>query len=261
VQAERDTVARAEADVAFRDGRHVHAARLWGRIRASDPSFEEVALRFVGVGATEALQAFLMARLQVLSPDDKAQVGASTIRLRLPEHWPCLPQFRSYALSPGGSRLAQQFRVCGMLWQATMVASWVVELYLDQINRALLEETAEASSSGEALANALRDFLRDHVDILDVNVTIGLLASYGRLDDLMHYATYRQVRQQRGLQPTCGAPASLWHSANHSRWHLEQNLMPAFQPGWRCLHAVAELSGVLVSNGAASMIAGQRDSA
>ncbi len=74
-----------------------------------------------------------------------------------------------------------------------MVASWVVELYLDQINRALLEETVEASSSGEALSQALRDFLRNHVDVLDVNVTISLLASYGRLDDLMHYATYRQV--------------------------------------------------------------------
>lgn len=74
-----------------------------------------------------------------------------------------------------------------------MVASWVVELYLDQINRALLEETVEASSNGEALSQALRDFLRNHVDVLDVNVTISLLASYGRLDDLMHYATYRQV--------------------------------------------------------------------
>ncbi len=69
-------VARAEADVAFQGGRHVQAARLWGRIRAAEPSFEEIALRFVGVGATEALQAFLMARLQVLGPDDKAQVSA-----------------------------------------------------------------------------------------------------------------------------------------------------------------------------------------
>lgn len=70
-------VARAEADVAFESGRHVHAARLWGRIRAPEPSFEEIALRFVGVGATEALQAFLMARLQVLGADDKAQVGTT----------------------------------------------------------------------------------------------------------------------------------------------------------------------------------------
>lgn len=81
-----------------------------------------------------------------------------------------------------------------VLLQATMVASWVVELYLDHINRAMLEETPEASTSGQQHEQALRDFLRDHVDVLDVNVTIGLLASYGRLDDLMHYATYRQVR-------------------------------------------------------------------
>ena len=74
-----------------------------------------------------------------------------------------------------------------------MVASWMVELHLDQINRALLEESSEANSRSEAHTEALRTFLRDHVDILDVNVTVSLLASYGRMDDLMHYATYRQV--------------------------------------------------------------------
>ena len=77
--------------------------------------------------------------------------------------------------------------------QATMVASWMVELHLDQINRALLEESPEAGSKSPVHAEALRAFLKDHVEILDVNVTISLLASYGRMDDLMHYATYRQV--------------------------------------------------------------------
>ena len=81
--------------------------------------------------------------------------------------------------------------------QATMVASWVVELCLDQINRALLEEeSAEGKSASAASAEAfLRAFLRDHVDVLDEHVTVGLLAAYGRMDDLMHYATYRQVLQ------------------------------------------------------------------
>lgn len=74
VQAERNEVSRAEADVAFQEGRYVHAAQLWGRIRSAEPSFEEVALRFVGAAATDALQEFLLARLQVLSPEDKAQV-------------------------------------------------------------------------------------------------------------------------------------------------------------------------------------------
>ena len=74
VQAERDIVNRSEAEAAFEDDDFNHAASLWGRMRSSEPSFEEIALRFVEVGATEALQVFLMARLHVLGPDDKAQV-------------------------------------------------------------------------------------------------------------------------------------------------------------------------------------------
>ena len=80
-----------------------------------------------------------------------------------------------------------------------MVASWMVELHLDRINRALLEESPEAGGKSPAHAQALRTFLKDHVEILDVNVTISLLASYGRMDDLMHYATYRQVRICYGI--------------------------------------------------------------
>ena len=74
MQAERDIVNRSEAEAAFEDDEFTRAASLWGRMRSSEPSFEEIALRFVEVGATEALQVFLMARLQVLGPDDKAQV-------------------------------------------------------------------------------------------------------------------------------------------------------------------------------------------
>ena len=74
VQAERDIVNRSEAEAAFEDDDFTRAASLWGRMRSSEPSFEEIALRFVEVGATEALQVFLMARLHVLGPDDKAQV-------------------------------------------------------------------------------------------------------------------------------------------------------------------------------------------
>ena len=80
VQAERDVVSRVEARVAFDSGNYGRAAQLWGSMRGSEPSFEEVALRFVGAGVTDALQAFLMARLQVLGPDDKAQVRCLTCR-------------------------------------------------------------------------------------------------------------------------------------------------------------------------------------
>jgi len=54
-------------------------------MQAGDPSFEEIALRFVEFGATDALQVFLLARLQALAPDDKAQVwtGTNTLRQKL----------------------------------------------------------------------------------------------------------------------------------------------------------------------------------
>lgn len=34
---------------------------------------------------------------------------------------------------------------------------------------------------------------QERVATLDVGATVHLLASYGRLDDLMHYATFRQA--------------------------------------------------------------------
>lgn len=37
----------------------------------------------------------------------------------------------------------------------------------------------------------LRHFLATNVSILDVNTTVGLLAGYGRMDDLMHFAESR----------------------------------------------------------------------
>lgn len=100
--------------------------------------------------------------------------------------------------------------------QATMVGTWLLELYLDQLNRSLLEVKGQppvAGSNGhvqgagagpegsskalpapDQLTQDLRAFLKRNVDVLDVNVTISLLAGYGRLDDLMEYATYRKVR-------------------------------------------------------------------
>ena len=77
--------------------------------------------------------------------------------------------------------------------QATMVATWLVELYLDQINRALLEEGPDTKGMVASLTQQLRDFLKAHVAVLDVNVTVNLLASYGRVDDLLHYATCRKA--------------------------------------------------------------------
>lgn len=100
-----------------------------------------------------------------------------------------------------------------------MVGTWLLELYLDQLNRSLLEvkgkgeplpsgpesdghvQRATQGTEGgskalpgpDQLTQDLRAFLKRNVDVLDVNVTVSLLAGYGRLDDLMEYATYRKV--------------------------------------------------------------------
>ena len=76
-----------------------------------------------------------------------------------------------------------------------MVATWLTELYLDCINRSLLDSSSEgdASAGQQQLVGQLRDFLKTNVEVLDVNVTVSLLAGYGRLDDLLEYATYRKV--------------------------------------------------------------------
>jgi hypothetical protein len=46
-----------------------------------------------------------------------------------------------------------------------------------------------APSPAHAAAEAqLRDFLKQHVDVLDVGTTVSLLGAYGRLEDLLVYA-------------------------------------------------------------------------
>lgn len=114
---------------------------------------------------------------------------------------------------------------CLSILQATMVGTWLLELYLDQLNRNLLvvnsNNSSKSNSSTEQgtgkngqlkgkieqngelgkgqdlssqLTERLRNFLKHNVEVLDVNVTVSLLAGYGRLDDLMEYASYRKVQ-------------------------------------------------------------------
>ncbi|KAL4423908.1 hypothetical protein ABPG75_001209 [Micractinium tetrahymenae] len=162
--AQRNSIYLAEAASLFEEGDYVAAAALYGKVTSSSPSFEEVALRLMETGEPEAVAAFLQTRLDTLGRDDKAQ--------------------------------------------ATMVATWLTELLLDTLNRALLQPdpgpAASSSSAGDSerppgegsaayrqAVERLRSFLQKYVDVLDPGTTIGLLAGYGRLDELMHYARCR----------------------------------------------------------------------
>ena len=197
--AQRNAVYLAEGEALLEGGAAAAAGERFGRCTAARPAFEETALRLMEVGDPAAVAAFLRARLETLGPEDRAQ--------------------------------------------ATMVATWLTELLLDQLNRALLERgegggegdgdpeeaaaaaeaaarrgTGAASGSGRIvrpasaaaaagtgreeeeeggaaryarLAAELRAFLSRHVDTLDPRTTVALLAGYGRLDDLLHYARAR----------------------------------------------------------------------
>ena len=77
--------------------------------------------------------------------------------------------------------------------QAAALAAWLLELKLDAVNRAALGEASGGGGDGATAAAdaAVRSTLEHHADALDVGVAVGLLAAYGRADDLLHYARLR----------------------------------------------------------------------
>ncbi|GJN12308.1 hypothetical protein PR202_ga30576 [Eleusine coracana subsp. coracana] len=85
--------------------------------------------------------------------------------------------------------------------QITMISTWVTELYLDKINRLLLEDStatatnalAEPSNSEyRSIVNEFRAFLSDSKDVLDEATTMRLLESYGRVDELVYFAALKE---------------------------------------------------------------------
>jgi vacuolar protein sorting-associated protein 18 len=77
--------------------------------------------------------------------------------------------------------------------QATMVATWLLELLLDSANRAALgrnEGPAGAAAADDADQDVQR-FLIDRVEFLDPGTVVTLLEEYGRADDLLTFARAR----------------------------------------------------------------------
>ncbi|GFZ12940.1 zinc ion binding protein [Actinidia rufa] len=79
--------------------------------------------------------------------------------------------------------------------QITMISTWATELYLDKINRLLLEDdTASENRSPEyhSIIKEFRAFLSDCKDVLDEATTMKLLESYGRVDELVYFASLKK---------------------------------------------------------------------
>lgn len=82
--------------------------------------------------------------------------------------------------------------------QITMISTWATELYLDKINRLLLEDDTTSenrSTEHRAIINEFRAFLCDCKDVLDEATTMKLLESYGRVDELVYFASLKEQHE------------------------------------------------------------------
>lgn len=82
--------------------------------------------------------------------------------------------------------------------QITMISTWLTELYLDKINRLLLEDDAvsdHSSSEYQSIITEFRAFLSDCKDVLDEATTMKLLESYGRVDELVFFASLKEEHE------------------------------------------------------------------
>ncbi|XP_050205186.1 vacuolar sorting protein 18 [Mercurialis annua] len=79
--------------------------------------------------------------------------------------------------------------------QITMISTWATELYLDKINRVLLEEdnaSENHSSEYQSIIQEFRAFLCDSKDVLDEATTMRLLESFGRVEELVYFASLKE---------------------------------------------------------------------
>lgn len=79
--------------------------------------------------------------------------------------------------------------------QITMISTWATELYLDKINRLLLEDDTAVnnpSSEYQSIIREFRAFLSDSKDVLDETTTMRLLESYGRVEELVYFAGLKE---------------------------------------------------------------------
>ncbi|GLC42145.1 hypothetical protein PLESTB_000635800 [Pleodorina starrii] len=186
--SQRDEVHRERGEVALAAGDYRTAAVHYAKITDGRPPFEDVALQLADCGDPTALRTFLATRLATLAASlggargGGGGGGAAAASL--------------VGSSGGGAAAAAGGGGGGPglgpeRAQCTLVSAWLTELYLDAINKALLEADGEASESYQSAVTALRTHLSDWVHVMDPGTTVSLLASYGRLDELLQLAQLR----------------------------------------------------------------------
>lgn len=146
---QRDRVAAATGDALMKNGKYLEAAETYG---ASTKRFEQVALSFIDAGHRDALRKYLSTKL-FSNPKPTSM-------------------------------------------QRTMLASWLIELYMTALNTlddTLTTASVHSSTSAQSELSVLRaeyaDFVRRAKSDLDRTTTYTLIASHGREEELVTFAT------------------------------------------------------------------------
>ncbi|GAX74136.1 hypothetical protein CEUSTIGMA_g1585.t1 [Chlamydomonas eustigma] len=187
--SQRDKVHCTRAEAAMSLGDYTTAAIHWAKIVGGKPTFEEIALKLVEIAG---------------QLDDEGTIGGTGGYRRRTDRQDALSTFLSTKLTVLGR---------GDRAQATMVVAWLTELYLDQINRELLESGGRPSTRCLAKEAALRTFLTTSpsLEALDPGTTCTLLAGYGRMEELVLFAGARgdheAVLEYLMLHPTSASKA------------------------------------------------------
>ncbi|PKA62970.1 hypothetical protein AXF42_Ash007766 [Apostasia shenzhenica] len=152
---QRDQVYLIQADAAFSAKDFYRAASFYAKVNYI-LSFEEISLKFISIAEQDALRTYLLRKLDNLTRDDMCQI--------------------------------------------TMISTWITELYLDKINRLLLEDDSTSVENAtlasrtveyQSVIKEFRAFLSDSKDVLDQATTMKLLESYGRVDELVFFASLK----------------------------------------------------------------------
>ncbi|KAJ3274967.1 hypothetical protein HK104_003995, partial [Borealophlyctis nickersoniae] len=167
--AQKDKIVTAQAEYYFSQGRYVLSAAYYAQ--SISLSFEEISLRFIHRNERDALKHYLIKKLERLKRGDATQI--------------------------------------------TLICTWLVEIFINRLN-VLRDEVDNAAATVVGLSasnqspqsdvddakakqrrlqeeeklavDEFRQFLRTYKDRLDHVTTYNLIASHGRMEELLHYA-------------------------------------------------------------------------
>jgi vacuolar protein sorting-associated protein 18 len=139
---EKDIILRARADHHWKQEQFTLAASVYASTKAS---FEGIVLKFLNSGHMDALRVFLQEKLKVLGKEQKTKEGQ-----------PAQPQ-------------------------QTMLAMWLCELYLDQLDTAAPAELPGIQAEFFA-------WLKIYLHVLDKATVFTLLSSHGRMHEMVEFA-------------------------------------------------------------------------